>query len=120
MLGSAWEGASREGNAHRCTMDMGRVREGRAVDGLVVIEVCANNRLAPEWLSEIEQRLPGAAVLETDCTNTCGLCQVRAFAYVNGKLVHDPDPAKCVEKIEDEARALLRWLTSSEDEKGAP
>ncbi|AEJ44775.1 DUF1450 domain-containing protein [Alicyclobacillus acidocaldarius] len=90
------------------------------MEGLVVIEVCANNRLHGGWLGETERRVPGATVLETDCTNTCGLCQVHAFAYVNGKLVHDPDPARCVEKIEDEARAVLRWLTSGEDEKGAP
>lgn len=90
------------------------------MEGLVVIEVCANNRIAGARLDEIERRVPGTTVLETDCTNTCGLCQVRAFAYVNGKLVHDSDPARGVEKIEDEARAVLRWLTSGEDEKSAP
>lgn len=85
------------------------------MEGLVVIEVCANNRLAGERMLRMEQVLPGVTVLETDCMNTCGLCQVRAFAYVNGKLVHDPDPDRCVQKIEDEARAVLRWLTSGED-----
>ncbi|SIS50374.1 DUF1450 domain-containing protein [Alicyclobacillus vulcanalis] len=90
------------------------------MDGLVVIEVCANNRLAKGWLDEVEMRVPGTAVMETDCVNTCGLCQVRAFAYVNGKLVYDAEPEVCVRKIEDEARALLRWLNTAEDEAGAP
>ncbi|WP_062310377.1 DUF1450 domain-containing protein [Alicyclobacillus sendaiensis] len=90
------------------------------MEGLVLIEVCANNRLAAHGLDGLAERVPGATVLETDCVNTCGLCQVHAFAYVNGKLVHDADPLRCMAKIEDEARAVLRWLTSGEDEKSAP
>lgn len=77
--------------------------------GLILIELCDYNLLAPQHLEKIAAH-PEVAVMNYDCLNICGMCSMRPFAIVNGQRIFAPTVEECVEKIEQKVNEEIEKL----------
>lgn len=76
--------------------------------GIVLVDVCSGNRMATIDIEAIiEKEFPEVAVLINDCLSYCGLCGVRPFVLVNGKIVFGQTIDECLDKIREEIKKEL-------------
>ncbi|GGG16303.1 hypothetical protein GCM10010913_42920 [Paenibacillus aceti] len=76
--------------------------------GIVVVEICTNNRISALDLEQLEEEYPEIAVMRTDCLNFCGMCRARPYAMVNGNKVFAKTTEECLRLIKQAIEAELK------------
>ncbi|HLQ73465.1 MAG TPA: DUF1450 domain-containing protein [Bacillota bacterium] len=76
--------------------------------GIVLVDVCSGNVMTTVDIEQIiETEFPEVAVIINDCLSYCGLCGVRPFVLVNGKIVFGQTVDECLDKIREEIKKEL-------------
>ncbi|CAM3115069.1 uncharacterized protein YuzB (UPF0349 family) [Sporolactobacillus spathodeae] len=78
--------------------------------GLILIELCAYNRLKESDLADLTA-YPEVGIMSCECLNVCGMCSMRPFAMVNGQRVFAETPEACTAKIKAKVIQELKQLS---------